>query len=68
MYEKLVYQQLYEHFNSILSPKQCGFRKGYSAQHCLMVMLEKFNESREFGEEEKNLGLFSLTFLKDSIA
>ena len=29
IYEKLMYQQLYEHFNSILSPKQCGFRKGY---------------------------------------
>ena len=46
-----MYQQLYEHFNSILSPKQCGFRKGYSAQHCLMVMLEKFKESRDKGEE-----------------
>ena len=46
-----MYQQLYEHFNSILSPKQCGFRKGYSAQHCLLVMLEKFKESRDKGEE-----------------
>ena len=46
-----MYQQLYEHFNSILSPKQCGFRKGYSAQHYLMVMLEKFKESRDKGEE-----------------
>ena len=51
IYEKLVYQQLYEHFNSILSPKQCGFRKGYSGQHCLMVMLEKFKELRDKGEE-----------------
>ena len=46
-----MYQQLYEHFNSILSPKQCGFRKVYSAQHCLMVMLEKVKESRDKGEE-----------------
>ena len=46
-----MYQQLYEHFNSILSPKQCGFRTGYSAQHCLMVMLEKFKESQDKGEE-----------------
>ena len=51
IYEKLMYQQLYEHFNSILSPKQCGFRKGYSAQHCLMVMLEKFKKSSEKGEK-----------------
>ena len=46
-----MYQQLYEHFNSILSPKQCGFRKVYSAQHCLMVVLEKLKESRDKGEE-----------------
>ena len=46
-----MYQQLYEHFNSILSPKQCEFRKGYSAQHCLMVLLEKFKEFRDKGEE-----------------
>ena len=45
-----MYQQLYEHFNLIFSPKQCGFQKGYSAQHCLMVMLEKFKESRDKGE------------------
>ena len=42
---------MYEHFNTILSPKQCGFRKGYSAQHCLMVALEEFKESRDKGEE-----------------
>ena len=46
-----MYQQLYEHFISILSPKQCEFRKGYSAQHCLMVMLEKLKESRDKAEE-----------------
>ena len=46
-----MYQQLYEHFNSILSPpKQCGFRNGYNAQHCLMVILEK-KDSRDKGEE-----------------
>ena len=42
---------MHEYFNSILWPKQCGFRKGYSAQHCLMVMLEKFKELRDKGEE-----------------
>ena len=52
IYEKLTYQELSEHFNSILSPKQCGFQKGYSAQHSLMVViLEKFKESRDKGEE-----------------
>ena len=65
IYEKLVYQQFYEHFNSMLSPKQCEFRKVCSAQHCLMVMLEKFKELRDTGEE---FGAFLLTFLKHSIA
>ena len=49
-----MYQQLHEHFNSIPSPKQCRFRKGYSTQHCIMVMLEKFIESRDKGEEFGN--------------
>ena len=50
-----MHEQLHEHFNSNLSPRQCGFQKGYSVQHCLMVMLEKFKESRDKGEE---LGAF----------
>ena len=52
IYENLMYNQLYEYFD-ILFPSQCGFRKGYSAQHCLLVMIEKFKEaidrSYEFG-------------------
>ena len=30
IYEKVMYQQFYDHFDSILSPKQCGFRKSHS--------------------------------------
>ena len=44
-YEKLIYNQLYEYFDNTLFPSQCGFRKDYSAQHCLLVMIEKFNEA-----------------------
>ena len=51
IYKELTYQQSYGHFDSILSPKQCGFRKGNSVQHCLMDMLEKFKESRDRGDE-----------------
>ena len=29
------------YFESILSKFQCGFRKGFSAQHCLLVLVEK---------------------------
>ena len=31
-------KQLFDNFDAIL----CGFRKGFSAQHCLLVMIEKF--------------------------
>ena len=51
IYEKFMYQQLYEHFNSIISQKQYGFRIGHSAQQCLVIMLEKFKEPRDNGEE-----------------
>ena len=32
--------QLY--FDSLLSKYQCGFRRGYNAQHCLMTLIEKW--------------------------
>ena len=47
IYEKLMYNQRYEYFDNILFPSQCGFRKVYSAQHCLLVMIEKFKEATD---------------------
>ena len=48
-----MYNQLYDYFDSILFLSQCGFRKRYSAQHYLLVMIEKFKEAinkvNEFG-------------------
>ena len=38
-----MHNQLYEYFDNILFPSQCGFRKGYSAQHSLLVMIEESN-------------------------
>ena len=49
IYEKLMYNQLYEYFDNILFPSQCGFWKGYSAQHYLLVMIEKFKEAIDRG-------------------
>ena len=34
----------------ILSKYQCGFRKGYSAQHCLLAMLEKWKNAVDKGK------------------
>ena len=51
IYEKLMYNQLYDFFDNILFPSQCGFQRGYSAQHCLLVMIEKFKEAIDRGNE-----------------
>ena len=34
-----------------MSKYQCGFRKGHSAQHCLIALLEKWRESIDRGHE-----------------
>ena len=53
IYERLVFKQISEFFEPILSKFQCGFRKGFSAPHCLLAMLEKWNSAvdnkRNFG-------------------
>ena len=36
IFEKLICRQLSNHFDNILSKFQCGFRKGYSPQHCFI--------------------------------
>ena len=42
IYERLMFKQISEYFLPILLKFQCGFRKGFSAQHCLLAMLEKW--------------------------
>ena len=44
VYEKFMFKQISEYFES-LSKYQCGFRKGLSAQHCLLSMLEKWKSA-----------------------
>ena len=39
--------QLNEYFAKFLSKFQCGFRKGFSTQHCLLVMIEKLRKIRD---------------------
>ena len=51
VYEKLIYNQLYPYFENILFPGQCGFIKGYSTQHCLLVLIEKFKEAIDTGNK-----------------
>ena len=41
IFEKLICRQLLNHFDNILSKLQCGFRKVYTLQHCLILMINK---------------------------
>ena len=38
---------MYTYFSNFFPKYQCGFRKGYSAQHCLLTMTEKMKEARD---------------------
>ena len=42
VFEKIMNKQLSIYFEEILSKFQCGFRKGFSTQHCLLLMLKKW--------------------------
>ena len=44
-----MYKQISEFFENILSKYQCGFRKGFSSQQCLLAMLEKWRKSLDRG-------------------
>ena len=41
IYERCLYNQIATYFEHTFSRHQCGFRKGYSAQQCLLAMIEK---------------------------
>ena len=41
IYERCLYDQIYEYFQPLFSKLQRGFRKGHSVQHCLLVLIEK---------------------------
>ena len=45
IFEKIVGKHLYIYFENILSKLRCGFRKGFSTQHCSLVMTEKWKEA-----------------------
>ena len=44
VYERCMYYQMYEYFNQVFSKQQCGFRRGFSTQHCLLAMTEKWRK------------------------
>ena len=48
-----MFRQINEYMDVFLSKHQCGFRKGYSTQQCLLAMLKKWksalNNKKTFG-------------------
>ena len=49
LYERCIYGQIQLFFNSLLSKYQCGFRRGYNAQHCLVSLIEEWKKSVDNG-------------------
>ena len=50
IFEKYMFAQMSTFFDNIFSNQQCGFRKGYSTQHCLLIMLETWRRSVDQGK------------------
>ena len=44
IYKRCLYDQIATYFEHIFSRYQYSFRKGYSAQHCLLAMIEKLKK------------------------
>ena len=44
IYERCIYEELDEFFQSVFSKYQFGFRKGHNAQQCLISMIEKWKK------------------------
>ena len=49
IFERFMQNQLHPYLNQISSKYQCGFRKGYNAQHSLMPMIEKWRKFLDIG-------------------
>ena len=49
VYERLIYNQMNPYFDKLFSKFQCGFRKGFNVQHCLITMIEKWRRSVDGG-------------------
>ena len=55
IFKKLMSKQLSNFFENILSKFQCGFRKVYSTQHCLLLMLGKWKPAVDNNEASEAL-------------
>ena len=42
---------MYPYFDTLFLKFQCGFRKGFNAQHCLITIIEKWRRSVDGGDQ-----------------
>ena len=49
VYERCMHDKMYAYLNKILSKWQRGFRQGYSTEHCLLIMTEKWRQCLDKG-------------------
>ena len=45
VFERNMFEQINTYMSDYLSQDLCGFRKGYNAQSCLIIMLEKWGKA-----------------------
>ena len=45
IFERTMYHDIENYMQKFMSPFLCGFRKGFSTQHCLIAMIEKMKSS-----------------------
>ena len=50
IFERIIFRHIPNYTESFLSKYQCGFRKGFSTQHCLWFMLEKWKREVDNGK------------------
>ena len=51
IFERCMHRKILEYFETVLSKFQCGFRKGYSTQDCLLAMVENCKKALDQGNE-----------------
>ena len=47
IHERHLHGQMYTYFDKFFVKHQCGFCKGYNAQHCHLLIIEKTKEARD---------------------
>ena len=52
VYERCMYHQMYAYLSKFLYKWQCGIRQGYSTQHYLLIITEKWRQCLDKGRDK----------------